>query len=685
MTITRRLLLHLALGTSLVLAVVTALTYFLVYDALAARELQTIRTYVDERARREEARFFAIEANLRLVRGQFLARLAAPAAPDPLAAWDHWYKLYPDGAWRSHEHFNDARRHASMWAHREWIDTPAARREVLIAQALCDEMLPGWVDVFPSYYFQFHGPLNIGVDTAIPDWAWEMPADYEWRSQEWVQLALPATVPDPERVAWTGLLQDPYTPVAFVCVYLPILHEGRFLGSVGHNLSMESTLDGATRSEIPGASHFIFRRDGRLIAHPTLRTRILESEGRLRAAQSGDRIVARLHRLALDNASPSSRFSGYDAETDTHYSVAVLPGPDWFYVTTVPRDYLRGQAYASARAVLWTGLAALALLLVSAWLILRRLVGRPLAELSRATEAMSAGDLQARAALRRTDDLGTLAQSFNHMAARVAARENELRELNSALEARVAARTAELSRALEREKELGQLKGNFVSLVSHEFRTPLGVIHSAAEVLQRYHDRLAPEKRAHHLAMIARSSRALASLIEGVLLLGRVGDEHVRFHPAPLDLARTCAALVEEQLAATGSVCPIRLAASPEALAGARGDAEVLRHILGNLLANACKYSPPGAPVDLTVERHGPLARFTVADRGIGIPEADRARLFTTFTRGGNVGTRPGTGLGLVIVRRCVEIHGGTLHLASEVGVGTTVTVELPVFDVSTP
>jgi signal transduction histidine kinase len=109
-------------------------------------------------------------------------------------------------------------------------------------------------------------------------------------------------------------------------------------------------------------------------------------------------------------------------------------------------------------------------------------------------------------------------------------------------------------------------------------------------------------------------------------------------------------------------------------------DFDLLRHILSNLLSNAVKYSEAGTPVDFSVKREGGNAVLKVTDHGIGIPAADRAALFTSFARGSNVGQRPGSGLGLLIVKRCVDLHGGTLEIDSSVGRGTTVTVVLPAF-----
>lgn len=259
------------------------------------------------------------------------------------------------------------------------------------------------------------------------------------------------------------------------------------------------------------------------------------------------------------------------------------------------------------------------------------------------------------------------------------ASEERYRILNQSLEKRVEERTAELAAALTQQTELAKLKTNFVSLVSHEFRTPLGVIMSASDVLQRYFERLTPEKRERHLDMIISSTRNLAALVEEVLILGRVEEGRLHVAPASIDLEKICHTLCDEMQSATKGTNPIHFRALPS-LDGAVSDESLLRHIVCNLLSNAVKYSEPGNPVQFTVERRDTNAVLTFQDHGIGIPEEDQARLFTSFSRGTNVGQRPGTGLGLLVVQRCVALHGGTLDLKSAVGTGTTVTVTLPVF-----
>lgn len=237
----------------------------------------------------------------------------------------------------------------------------------------------------------------------------------------------------------------------------------------------------------------------------------------------------------------------------------------------------------------------------------------------------------------------------------------------------------DMRRALEQEKELNRLKTNFVALVSHEFRTPLGIIMSAADILKNYFDRLPPERRGVHLQDIHDASRRMAELMDEVLLLARVEAGRMECKPSPIDLREFCQRVVADVQASTPHASPIHFKASN--VAGvASVDESLLRHIFTNLLSNAVKYSEPGAAVDFSVERAGGDAVFVVRDKGVGIPEADQSRLFLTFHRGGNVGERPGTGLGLVIVKRCVGLHGGTVDLQSQEGKGTVVTVRLPLF-----
>jgi len=238
---------------------------------------------------------------------------------------------------------------------------------------------------------------------------------------------------------------------------------------------------------------------------------------------------------------------------------------------------------------------------------------------------------------------------------------------------------AEMLKALAREKELSQLKGNFVSMVSHEFRTPLAIIQSSAELLREFFHKMPPAEQDEQLESIIGNTRRMAVMMEEILVLSRLDARKLDFQPSALDLNTFCRRVVDEVLSATNHRCSIELALG-SALPQAYADERLMAHILTNLLSNAVKYSEPGACVGFAVKRDCAELLCVIRDEGIGISEDDQQRLFTAFHRGANVGSRAGTGLGLLLVKRCVELHHGMVQIESKVGQGTTVTIRLPAF-----
>jgi signal transduction histidine kinase len=220
--------------------------------------------------------------------------------------------------------------------------------------------------------------------------------------------------------------------------------------------------------------------------------------------------------------------------------------------------------------------------------------------------------------------------------------------------------------------------------VSHEFRTPLGIIQSSAEILKDYLDQLAPAEREEHLQSICKNTRRMAGLMEEALLVGSLDAGKAEFKPEALDLRAFAERLVDEVLSATERRCPIELTLE-NIPAEIQADERLLHHLFTNLLTNAVKYSDAGRMVRFEIGCDKAEIVCAICDQGIGIPEADREWLFNAFHRGHNVAERPGTGLGLVIVKRCVDLQGGKIQVESKLSEGTTVTVRLPIFSPLSP
>ena len=231
--------------------------------------------------------------------------------------------------------------------------------------------------------------------------------------------------------------------------------------------------------------------------------------------------------------------------------------------------------------------------------------------------------------------------------------------------------------ALEAEKELNSFKTYFMSTVSHEFRTPLSTILSACELLERYADRMSTEDRATRYANIRDQVLHLGQMLDdiGLVIGGHIDNRG--FYPQPLALRAFLQRFVQEQQAHAGSRHQLILDYSGPA-DNISLDSDLLRHILNGLLSNAFKYSPPGSEVTLRVGVNHPQAIFELSDHGLGIPAEDHPHVFKALHRSSNVAHLTGVGLGLKIVRDCVDLHRGTIDFSSKPGQGTTFIVCLP-------
>lgn len=245
------------------------------------------------------------------------------------------------------------------------------------------------------------------------------------------------------------------------------------------------------------------------------------------------------------------------------------------------------------------------------------------------------------------------------------------------LEERVRERTLALEEALAKEKELGELKSRFVSMVSHEFRTPLASIQTSSDLLQHYFDRMTEERRHEALQKIGFEIKRLTTILENVLAFGRAEAIGMAIAPEVVDIYWLCRQVIDEIELSLGSDHQFILRGN-QTNGSIELDIKVMRHALMNLFENAIKYSADGTKVTVEVMFYEDNVVIAIRDRGIGIPDEDRAQLYDAFHRGANVGNAHGTGLGLVIVKQAVDAHHGTIAVDSELGHGTTFTITLP-------
>ena len=266
----------------------------------------------------------------------------------------------------------------------------------------------------------------------------------------------------------------------------------------------------------------------------------------------------------------------------------------------------------------------------------------------------------------------------------------EIRTLNTELERKVDERThilkealekleisqKELHQALDKEKQLNEIKSRFVSMASHEFRTPLSAVLSSAVLISKYTTEAEQERRDRHINRIKDSVRHLNDILEDFLSLGKLDEGRIAADPGEFNLKEAINETLTDLKAVLKPGQKFNFSyEGPEII---NADKKLLRNILINLLSNASKFSNEDAVITIITKCNNEKSSISVIDKGIGIAEKDQEHLFTMFYRASNVTNIQGTGLGLHIVKRYIDLMNGTVNLQSALGRGTMITITFP-------
>jgi signal transduction histidine kinase len=444
-------------------------------------------------------------------------------------------------------------------------------------------------------------------------------------------------------------------------------------GVVLAKIDLSSVREVVERARV-GAGGYAYAVDsrGQLITHPdvnlVLRHTSFASLPQVRAALRGSA-----------KTSAGAGTIGRDAEGRKVLSAYQIIKPlGWRVFVEEPLS----EAFAPLKAAIWRTallLAAFLLLAIAISVMLARRLVRPIESIQSAAANIGSGALNQQIEVASNDELGALAEEFNRMAAR-------LQESYSSLERKVEERTRDLATALEeldeKSRELeaaSRHKSEFLANMSHELRTPLNAILGFSQVLR---ERLFGDvnvKQAEYLDDILTSANHLLALINDILDLSKVEAGHVDLEIAPFSLRKTLergVVMVRER--ATRDGVGVALTADSD-VDPVEGDERRIGQVIFNLLSNAVKFTPAGGSVDVRASRVNGEVQVAVADNGHGIAREDQERIFEEFqqTEAG-VEQGEGTGLGLALSKRLVELHGGRIWVDSDRGRGSTFVFTLP-------
>ncbi|MGB6539983.1 MAG: ATP-binding protein [Xanthobacteraceae bacterium] len=330
-----------------------------------------------------------------------------------------------------------------------------------------------------------------------------------------------------------------------------------------------------------------------------------------------------------------------------------------------------GVAYWQAFWLILLAMVVAGVMVVAALVHIRRSISAPLLHLADRMRRLAANDtdIDIRETERR-DEIGEMAQ------AAVVFRKNAIELMRS--QRMLARQTAMLKERLAQEQRLALLQRNFVSMASHEFRTPLTIIDGHARRLVKTKDSVTADEIGERAGKVRAAVLRLTHLIDNLLNSARLidGGAAPYFHPAEMDMAALLYEVCQVHREMTpGAQITEQLAQTPMPMAG---DAKLLFQVFSNVLSNAVKYSPHGGAIAVAAEVTAGDAVVRISDRGIGIPAADLDRLFERYHRGSNVSGIVGTGVGLYLVKMAVELHGGRVEVDSNEGDGARFTIRLP-------
>ncbi len=282
--------------------------------------------------------------------------------------------------------------------------------------------------------------------------------------------------------------------------------------------------------------------------------------------------------------------------------------------------------------------------------------------------------------LAMVEDITERKNTEDHLQELVNTRTEELNKVNQKLKEEILKQKEaeeKVEQALKKEIELNQLRTRFISIASHEFRTPLSVILSSADLLNRYGLKWDPEVFYQQIQRIKKNVSRMTGIMDDVLLISRADSGKITFKPGKADLENICNNILANMnvLLTKNHNLIFKYIIDDRIFLL---DQKLLELILSNLLSNAIKYSVNGGIIEFTVFTQGKSIVFSISDNGIGIPEKDQFHLFDSFHRASNVGDVLGTGLGLSIVNRSVEMHGGSIEFSSKEGIGTKFMVKIP-------
>ena len=437
------------------LAVFIAITLFAYLQVVSIVEEQAkeqLSKYIQERSKSESQIFQLALDNHKLIRDEVLRRVAIPD-PDAMARFRERFEVYDDGVTRNRAEGFDGTREAGLWVDYAVEMTPELAHRLNIFQQVATDYGRAYFSRFRNTYLTTPNNIIAIYWPDQPEWVMEAENDLWMPGEEYVYAA--DFIYNPERrQVWSGMFYDDVSERWMISAATPIYLGDEHIATVNHDLYLHTLMERTTRDRFQGAYNLILRDDGRLIFHPDYVDTLKSYEGRFDITTSSDDHLKSVYALVHDRAEGESIL--LNEAYNEYLAVGRMEGTDWSFVTVYPRELVEAKSFATAKLIMLLGTVALLLEVAILLYLVRRGIANPLNSFVEITNRVAAGVYEvldrdeARRLIGRRDEIGLLANAFQHMVGVVRRSQDHLEQLNQTLEDKVEKRTGQLSRAKEK-------------------------------------------------------------------------------------------------------------------------------------------------------------------------------------------------------------------------------------------